>query len=615
MITAKTVIVQMSHNQLNMSWVRFVSCTRNRMHCWSPIPCGQAQLHDSSRCAGVQIWVLLAALGTVAVMLSKRGDNTEHPDVIAEEEQSADEVAEEDVTDRDAVPRLENEGFSPDADIMHLPAARTRSAPLSDLCVRTCCDSASFQQLQRFWARSGPRPPVVTRSGPDAAQAVADSKSHLQRRPVSLDSRPRTVLAPPQSEDASCRAASESLLDQDLQPLSSFGDDDSDARSWPSTPHTPDLKAALSSDLASLGEDSSFGQRSGDSATGGVQVPGPPQPGGSGESTVSKPAPSLLRTRQCEPEEHDSFNDGQRTLGGASMLLEDAHEVDEASEESDAMDSCHSFSCTSSLTGGASRTEHCLELGNAAVARRDGESVLPETVLDGALSGGSAAISDISLPWGCPEGLNEQHLPSAGSAVQLPTAQLGSSGEGTGNENGIADSHAMLANVDAAVGSDGAAGAACKPPVTDHHVQVSSELNLRSLPVGMTLIPRPNPLSCDCGASLRPAVASPLQGVMSGHSLVRGGLDSTSSTVFPQNSWQIPDDVEVQQSKLPPRPASVFSSDASSDVGPTHPPDAGPPRHQSGQSNGSMESYGSSGSPSFMSFPTEQNHIHILHWT
>eukprot|EP00892_Ulva_mutabilis_P007161 jgi/Ulvmu1/4817/UM020_0102.1 len=577
MVMAKKAVVEMHHDPLKMSWV----------------------------------WVLIAALGMFAVMISKRSDGVEHDSKDEQEETAAaDDVSEEEAAAGDTVPNLAPERYSPGAHCFSTAAARTHSAPLPDLRVRANCDSSSFQDLQRFWASGGLASPL---GDLDNTLAFDDDGSGSRKRAVSLDARPTTALAAPERSEENCRAASALLLDQKAQQLLASPSNDSDALSCPSTPHTPDLTGSPGSDLASLWSAipehaSSF------VATGENAEAESVHTDGSSTPTASEPAPSLLRMGQLGPEAPAHCRDGEWTFSHHSMLARDVDQVDEASAQ--AVDVNSNFgnpSCHNTSAGEVSCIERMPEHDSAAVAAKKAAnaakaaatSIEDDPLFGRANSsksvGSSAADGDMKLRQSESEDEDAHEDENLGdAAAEMPAGASIASRDGAAMSGGGAEG----------AGHEPGAGGARQCEASDTHVQVPSELNLRPLPPkGIPFTARPNLVTDNCSAGIEPHVASPLQAVLSGYSFVRGGLDTTSSTVFPQTSWQIPDDVLAEARPSPQGPASLCNSDATS-----HSDLLTLPRHKSGQSNSSNESFGSSGSPSFMSFPTEQNQIRFQ-WT
>lgn len=576
---------------------------------------------------------MVAALGAIAVMLSSHRASHEQDDSLTEE------AAEDDVhaamasteqhSDEDAVPSLEPQLYTACTSVFAIAAARTYSAPLPDLRVVTCRDNVSFHELRRFWASGGTRSPQSADQGTGTMQLCADRVYPIQNRPVSLDSsrNPPPVVKEIGGDSSLVSSNSQLVLDKPLQRYRS--QHESDAVSWPSTPHTPDLKGGPSSDLAALGVTASpasaameeaCGQRSAQLVCSGGAV-GP-------DSTFVSPSsnPGLTMLRQDRESSSSSPE-----LSHAETAAYDTGKVDAAFKEIVKTDIDSEESQVSVSKANCIRNVPSVDLVSVVVDRdRPGTEVMiaacsvaprvaTNSVGDNVPTGEHPSAADMglflrcSLPCGSP-----LHGGAVPAALPEPDPELCSAGvdvtesiqSGT-RTDGPGHADVQTSDQDAT----GLATEACRASISPQrggNLQVPTVLNLRSLPPkAMGPVPKPILMLAEVSEATEADVTSPMHAPLTQRSCIKGGLDTTSSTVFPQHSWQLADELEVaaKPSCTPEIPDDdCTSSEKASSDGLHSPP------QRSACGTVSDVSFGSSGSPSFMSFPSEQNQVNLFQW-
>lgn len=598
---ARKAVVQMQHDRLHMSWVRVcpVALWPVRMLC------RVLQLFTGT-C--MQVWVMVAALGAIAVMLTSHHGSHEQDDSLTEEA-TEDEVhgaaaACEEHSDEDAVPNLDPQLYTACTSVFAIAAARTQSSPLPDLRVMTYRDNVSFHELQRFWASGGTVSPHSADEGTGPMNLCADRVYPIDKRPVSLDS---SRHAPPVVKEiggdtglVSCN--SQLALDKPLQ--RSRSQHDSDAMSWPSTPHTPDLKGGPRSDLAALGVTASPASAAVEGACGqsSAQVAcsgGAAVPESAFASLSSNPGLSMLRQdsefRSCALKANQTEAAGNGA-GNVDAAFKEVVKPDRDVKESQV--SVTTENCTKNVPSVelvsvmVDRDRPGTEVKNAAC------SVDPQAatqhVGDNIPPGAHTSATDTGLLVQCSAGVD--------ATASVPS---GHRTDGCG--------HADVQNPEQ--DATGSAMEACRAsilPESDGNAQEPSTLNLWSLPpMAMEPVPKPVLMLAELSEATEPDAASPERAPLSERSCIKGGLDTTSSTVFPQSSWQIPDDIKIVAN--PSCTPEVFAEDCTSSKKASS-DDLQSPQQRSACGTVSDVSFGSSGSPSFMSFPSEQNQVNLFKW-
>lgn len=534
----------------------------------------------------------------------------------------------------DDVPSLDPELHHARSSVFTTAAVRAVSAPLPDLHVLTCRDNASFQELQRFWASGGIASPRSPEGGVRPMRHAAEVIHPAQKRPASLDARQMHASAAPQAWADPGSVCSRQV--RELHVLSLQAHHDSDARSGPSTPHTPDLNGGgRSLDLAAAGARAAAAREA--------------KAGAQSACIAHREQPSLLPEgvdlsgqgqaspwKQCNASSFSSAGSCAAAADNAAAD-DDADQIDEVSTQHAAMDRFEEISHVLASEASCIESAHNsdgvdewvdqdrreIEPNRAACSIDNQEPSSPAEIRAQVEGTEAAADEDSSLK---SSHRNDSHVEVAGEpavpkpepdpALPLGTTQEGMQSSDTSPAGGsaIPDQDAVIALKEDLTDPAVKVCSADRLPQNEDHVQAHTTLNLRSFPQEAT-DPNSKPSLMPAELSATIDATSSCHGPLTHRSCVKGGLDTTSSTVFPQYSWQIADDIEVDvqtnvlQTNAPQMPAlSCASGEGDSD-------DLQSKQHHSAWGNASDESFGSSGSPSFMSFPSEQNQVTVFQWS